>query len=323
MKADLESQVRLARSARWRASRPSARSFDAHDARAARRTAGSGPQGGGGSREQKTITITPRTRVVAVASGKGRRRQVDGHRQPRGRAGRGRRRGGRGRCRTCYQAYSIPAHAGDHAPAGGGRQHDRRRLVNHGSCRSTSIGFFVERGGAVIWRGPMVHKLLQQFLEDVHWGELDYLLVDLPPGTGDAQLSLSQLLPITGRVMVTTPQEVSIITWRALYVEDAVDRDARRRPDREHERLCLPGCGHHEEALPRGRRAQAGRAGRTQVPGRDPAPRAAAHRRPTRAARSCSSDPDAASARADRRDRGRPCRKRCGRAAAPSASTAA
>ncbi|MFL5303789.1 MAG: P-loop NTPase, partial [Polyangia bacterium] len=82
--------------------------------------------------------------------------------------------------------------------------------VHHG-LRVVSIGFFVERGGAVIWRGPMVHKLLQQFIEDVMWGELDYLVVDLPPGTGDAQLSLSQLLPITGAVMVTTPQEVSVI----------------------------------------------------------------------------------------------------------------
>ena len=65
--------------------------------------------------------------------------------------------------------------------------------------RVISVGFFVERGGAVIWRGPMVHKLLQQFIEDVEWGELDYLVVDLPPGTGDAQLSLSQLMPITAR----------------------------------------------------------------------------------------------------------------------------
>src|SRR5262249_26187263 len=82
--------------------------------------------------------------------------------------------------------------------------------IPHG-LRVVSIGFFVERGGAVIWRGPMVHKLLQQFIEDVEWGELDYLIVDLPPGTGDAQLSLSQLLPVTGAVMVTTPQEVSVI----------------------------------------------------------------------------------------------------------------
>src|SRR5262245_44460404 len=71
----------------------------------------------------------------------------------------------------------------------------------HYEMKVISLGFFVERGGAVIWRGPMVHKLLQQFIEDVEWGELDYLIVDLPPGTGDAQLSLSQLLPITGAVM--------------------------------------------------------------------------------------------------------------------------
>jgi len=82
--------------------------------------------------------------------------------------------------------------------------------IHHG-LRVVSIGFFVEPGGAVIWRGPMIHKLLTQFIEDVEWGELDYLIVDLPPGTGDAQLSLSQLLPVTGAVMVTTPQEVSII----------------------------------------------------------------------------------------------------------------
>ncbi|MGB1701186.1 MAG: P-loop NTPase, partial [Nannocystaceae bacterium] len=71
-----------------------------------------------------------------------------------------------------------------------------------------SIDYFVESTRAVIWRGPMIHKLLQQFLEDVEWGELDYLIIDLPPGTGDAQLSLGQLIPISGGLVVTTPQEV-------------------------------------------------------------------------------------------------------------------
>ncbi len=73
-----------------------------------------------------------------------------------------------------------------------------------------SVDYFVESGKAIIWRGPMIHKLLQQFLEDVEWGELDYLIIDLPPGTGDAQLSLAQIIPITGGVIVTTPEEVAL-----------------------------------------------------------------------------------------------------------------
>jgi ATP-binding protein involved in chromosome partitioning len=69
-----------------------------------------------------------------------------------------------------------------------------------------SIGFFVEEDSAVVWRGPMLHKALTQFLEDVAWGALDYLLVDLPPGTGDVSMTLSQLLPDAQFVIVTTPQ---------------------------------------------------------------------------------------------------------------------
>ncbi len=72
-----------------------------------------------------------------------------------------------------------------------------------------SIGFFVEQDSAVVWRGPMLHKALQQFLEDVDWGELDYLLIDLPPGTGDVSMTLAQLLPQAKFVIVTTPQPVA------------------------------------------------------------------------------------------------------------------
>ena len=72
-----------------------------------------------------------------------------------------------------------------------------------------SIGFFVEQDAAVVWRGPMLHKALQQFLEDVEWGELDYLLIDLPPGTGDVSMTLAQLLPQAEFVLVTTPQPVA------------------------------------------------------------------------------------------------------------------
>ena len=72
-----------------------------------------------------------------------------------------------------------------------------------------SIGFFVEEDAAVVWRGPMLHKALQQFLEDVDWGELDYLLIDLPPGTGDVSMTLAQLLPQAKFLLVTTPQPVA------------------------------------------------------------------------------------------------------------------
>jgi ATP-binding protein involved in chromosome partitioning len=122
----------------------------------------------------------------------------------------------------------------------------------HYEMKVVSIGFFVERGGAVIWRGPMVHKLLQQFIEDVDWGELDYLIVDLPPGTGDAQLSLSQLLPITGAVMVTTPQEVSIIdVEKALGMWQRVEVPVLGLIENMSGFVC-PSCGHHEEIFLRG-----------------------------------------------------------------------
>jgi ATP-binding protein involved in chromosome partitioning len=72
-----------------------------------------------------------------------------------------------------------------------------------------SIGFFLEEDRAVVWRGPMIGKALQQFLGEVAWGDLDYLVVDLPPGTGDAPMSLAQLIPLTGVVVVMTPQDVA------------------------------------------------------------------------------------------------------------------
>src|SRR5882757_1242801 len=123
--------------------------------------------------------------------------------------------------------------------------------IHHG-LHVISVGFFVERGGAVIWRGPMVHKLLQQFIEDVEWGELDYLVVDLPPGTGDAQLSLSQLLPITGAVMVTTPQEVSVIdVEKALAMWRKVEVPVLGLGENMSGFVC-PSCGHHEEIFLRG-----------------------------------------------------------------------
>jgi len=74
-----------------------------------------------------------------------------------------------------------------------------------------SMGFMVPPGEAVVWRGPMLHGAITQFLRDTNWGELDYLIIDMPPGTGDIALTLSQLLPLTGAVVVCTPQEVALL----------------------------------------------------------------------------------------------------------------
>ncbi len=87
-----------------------------------------------------------------------------------------------------------------------------------------SIGFFVEENAAVVWRGPMLHKAIQQFLEDVEWGELDYLLLDLPPGTGDVSMTLAQLLPQARFLVITTPQPAAqSVARRAAEMAGKVD----------------------------------------------------------------------------------------------------
>jgi ATP-binding protein involved in chromosome partitioning len=83
----------------------------------------------------------------------------------------------------------------------------------HG-IKMMSIGLLVQEREALVWRGPMIHSFIQQMLKDVSWGALDYLVFDMPPGTGDAQLSLSQVLPLSGVVMVTTPQNVALLDVR-------------------------------------------------------------------------------------------------------------
>lgn len=115
-----------------------------------------------------------------------------------------------------------------------------------------SVDFFVESGKAIVWRGPMIHKLLTQFLEDVRWGELDYLVVDLPPGTGDAQLSLGQLIPITGALMVTTPQEVALLDVRkAVDMFKTLEVPVLGVVENMSHYQC-PACGHHDHIFSSG-----------------------------------------------------------------------
>ncbi len=123
--------------------------------------------------------------------------------------------------------------------------------IHHG-LKVISVGFFVDKDEAVVWRGPMVHRLLQQFLADVDWGDLDYLVCDLPPGTGDVQLSLSQLIPIAGAVMVTTPQEVSIVdVVKGIAMFEKVEIPILGIVENMSYYKC-PACGHTDEIFSHG-----------------------------------------------------------------------
>ena len=110
-----------------------------------------------------------------------------------------------------------------------------------------SMGFFVREGEPLIWRGPLLHGMIQQLLRDVAWGELDYLLVDLPPGTGDVQLSLTQLASIAGGVIVSTPQAVA---WADAYKAAAMLLKMEVPILGFIENMSpfrCPGCGHEAE----------------------------------------------------------------------------
>ena len=96
--------------------------------------------------------------------------------------------------------------------------------VNHG-VRLMSIGFFLDEDEPVMWRGPMLHRAIQQFLGDVHWGEIEYLFVDMPPGTGDIAISLAQLLPRAEVLVVTTPQVAAqVVARRAAMMAERLDQ---------------------------------------------------------------------------------------------------
>jgi ATP-binding protein involved in chromosome partitioning len=147
---------------------------------------------------------------------------------------------------------SIPTMLGEpEVPATANKDQKIIPAMHHG-LKVISVGFFVDKGEAVVWRGPMVHRLLQQFLADVEWGELDYLVCDLPPGTGDVQLSLSQLIPIAGSVMVTTPQEVSIVdVVKGIAMFEKVEIPILGIVENMSYYKC-PACGHNDEIFSHG-----------------------------------------------------------------------
>lgn len=120
--------------------------------------------------------------------------------------------------------YSIPRMLGVNSRPEVNGERKIIPLVSESGVKVMSIGFFVEENAAVVWRGPMLHKAIQQFLEDVDWGELDYLLLDLPPGTGDVSMTLAQLLPQAKILVVTTPQPAAqTVAARAAEMAGKVD----------------------------------------------------------------------------------------------------
>ena len=126
---------------------------------------------------------------------------------------------------------------------------ERKRIVpivRHG-IRLISMGFFVDDKAPVIWRGPMVMSIVRQFLADVEWGELDVLVVDLPPGTGDAQLTVVQQVPLSGGVIVTTPQDVALQdVRRGIAMFEAVKTPVLGIIENMSGYIC-PACGTREE----------------------------------------------------------------------------
>ena len=118
-----------------------------------------------------------------------------------------------------------------------------------GGVKVMSFGFLVDPDQPVIWRGPMLQKALEQFVGDVVWGELDYLVVDLPPGTGDVALTLCQNVPMAGVVIVTTPQDVALIDARkGLHMFRKLDVAVLGIVENMGAYEC-PECGHREHVF--------------------------------------------------------------------------
>jgi ATP-binding protein involved in chromosome partitioning len=290
MKADLESQVR-GRVGAVEGVESVGVSFDVMTPE--QRTALRERLHPGGSGAAKPIALAARTRVVAVASGKGGvgKSTVTANLAAALAAG-----GAEvGVIDADIYGYSIPRMLGI----------TRRPVVvegmivppvNHG-LRIMSIGFFLDGDQAVVWRGPMLHKALEQFLTDVHWGDLDYLVVDMPPGTGDVSISLGQLLPSPDVVIVTTPQPAAqqvaersaeVAAKTGMHVAGVIENMSY---------LICPCCGERSHVFGEGGgRALADRLGVPllgEIPLDEPLRQAADAGRPL-----VLEDPDAASARA-------------------------
>ncbi len=149
--------------------------------------------------------------------------------------------------------------------------------IEKSGLKVMSMGFLLAPDQAVVWRGPMIHGVVRQFLADVDWGELDYLIIDLPPGTGDAPLSLAQALPLTAAVVVTTPQEVAAsVAQKAMTMFERMGLRMLGIIENMSYFIC-PHCEKRKRHLRPRRRAQAGHGQGRAVFRRDPDRHAHAH----------------------------------------------
>ena len=162
---------------------------------------------------QGQLQPLPGIRNVAGRSVRqGRSRQVDDRRQPRPRL---RARRCPRRPARCGHLRSEPAaHDGSAGQRPVSSDGKRMEPLEAYGVKVMSIGFLIEEEQPMVWRGPMVTQALQQLINDTNWGELDYLVVDMPPGTGDIQLTLSQRVPVSGAIVVTTPQDIALLDAR-------------------------------------------------------------------------------------------------------------
>ncbi|HHU3444878.1 TPA: iron-sulfur cluster carrier protein ApbC, partial [Escherichia coli] len=118
-------------------------------------------------------------------------------------------------------------------------------IMSHGLA-TNSIGYLVTDDNAMVWRGPMASKALMQMLQETLWPDLDYLVLDMPPGTGDIQLTLAQNIPVTGAVVVTTPQDIALIdAKKGIVMFEKVEVPVLGIVENMSVHICS-NCGHHE-----------------------------------------------------------------------------